>query len=142
MLLVHGGPVPGQDLAAFERSARRLWIRDGFFAAQEPFPASDAWAPYRDAGIGRAVFGHTPVAEPTLYHSGRALNIDTWRGARVTLARIGTGPDLTDTVFWFEPAEPRAFADAPVTAEEIRQIDAALPDVVDAYWDAVKGPGA
>ena len=61
VLFVHAGPVPFQDLDRFERSADRLWIRDGFFASPEPFPDAESWATYRRAGISQVVFGHTPV---------------------------------------------------------------------------------
>ena len=140
VLFVHGGPVPFQDLDRFERSADRLWIRDGFFAASEPFPDAAPWATYRSAGIRRVVFGHTPVERPTLSHDGHALNLDTWRGQQVTLARLEPGRELRDAVFLTEPAEPRALADAPVTAEAIRRLDATLPAVVDAWVAAVYGP--
>ena len=133
VLFVHGGPVPFCELDRFERSADRLWIRDAFFASPDPFPEADAWATYRSAGISRVVFGHTPVDRPTLSHDGRALNLDTWRGGQVTLARLGPGRELGDALFLAEPAEPRAIADAPITAEEIRQLDADLPAVVDAW---------
>lgn len=133
VLFVHGGPVPDQALDRFERSADRLWIRDGFFASAEPFPEAPCWAPYREVGIRRVVFGHTPVAEPALLHGGTALNLDTWRGKHVTLARLEPGRELRDAVFLVEPAEPRAIADAPVPAEEIRRFDATLPAVVDAW---------
>jgi serine/threonine protein phosphatase 1 len=136
VLFVHGGPVPFQELDRFERGADRLWIRDAFFASSDPFPDADAWATYRDAGIGRVVFGHTPVAKPTLSHAGRALNIDTWRSQRVTLARLEAGQGLGDARFLAEPAAPRAIADAPITAEEIRRLDADLPAVVDAWVPA------
>jgi hypothetical protein len=133
VLFVHGGPVPFQELDRFERSADRLWIRDAFFASSDPFPDADAWATYRAAGIGRVVFGHTPVGGPTLSHAGRALNIDTWRGQRVTLARLEPGRELGDALFLAEPAAPRAIADAPISAAEIRRLDAELPPVVDAW---------
>ena len=133
VLLVHGGPVPNQELDRFERSADRLWIRDGFFASPDRFPDAGVWAPYRKAGMGRVVFGHTPVDVPTLFHAGHALNLDTWRGRQVTLARLDPGRELRDAVFLSEPAEPRAIADAPVSAEEIRRFDAELPAVVDAW---------
>lgn len=133
VLLVHGGPVPFQDLDRFQASADRLWIRDGFFASTDPFPAADAWAPYRTAGIGRVVFGHTPVDRPTLSHGGNALNVDTWRGQEVTLARLDPQRGLGDSVFLTEPAAPRAIADAPISAEAIRAFDAALPAIVDAW---------
>jgi serine/threonine protein phosphatase 1 len=139
VLFVHGGPVPFQDLDRFERSADRLWIRGAFFASPDPFPVADAWAPYRHAGIGRVVFGHTPVEHPTLSHDGNALNLDTWRGQRVTLARLEPGRELDATTFLTEPAEPRAIADAPITSEEIRAFDADLPAVVDAFTAAVHG---
>ncbi len=90
VLFVHAGPVPFQDLDRFERSADRLWIRDGFFASPEPFPDAESWA-----------------TEP--------------------------GRELRDAAFIAEPAEPRAIADAPVSAEEIRRFDADLPAVVDAW---------
>ena len=138
VLLVHGGPVPNQELDRFERSADRLWIRDGFFASPDLFPHASAWAPYRKAGIERVVFGHTPVDGPTLFHSGHALNLDTWRGKKVTLARLDPGRELRDAVFLSEPAEPRAIADAPVSAEEIRRFDAELPAVVDAWVAGIR----
>ncbi len=136
VLFVHGGPVPNQDLERFERSADRLWVREAFFAASEPFPAAPVWDAYRRAGFGRVVFGHTPAERPTFVHEGRALNLDTWRGHRVTLARIGTGKDLLDTEFLSEPAQPRAIKDAPVSTEEIRRLDETLPARVDAWLDA------
>lgn len=140
VLFVHAGPVPFQDLDRFERSADRLWIRDGFFASSDPFPDAEPWASYRGAGISRVVFGHTPVERPTLSHAGHALNLDTWRGQQVTLARLEPGRELRDAAFIAEPAEPRAIADAPVSAEEIRRFDADLPAVVDA-WLAAQRPG-
>ena len=139
VLFVHGGPVPYQELDAFARSARRLWIRDGFFASPERFPDAEPWEPYRRAGIRQVVFGHTPGEEPTVSHAGLALNIDTWRGQRVTLARLDGSGRLADTGFISEPAEPRLFPDAPVTAGEIRRFDAELPAIVDA-WVARHGP--
>lgn len=136
VLLVHAGPVPFQGLDRFERSADRLWIRDAFFASPDVFPDAPAWAPYRAAGIRRVVFGHTPVERPTLGHEGRALNLDTWRGQRVTLARLEADRELGESLFLSEPAAPRAIADAPVTADEIRQFDAALPPIVDRWVEA------
>jgi hypothetical protein len=136
VLFVHGGPVPFQELDRFERSADRLWIREAFFASPDPFPEADAWEPYRRAGIGRVVFGHTPVERPTFSHEGRALNLDTWRGQRVTLARLEPGRELTEALFLSASAQPRALADAPVTPDEIRKFDADLPAVVDAWYDA------
>jgi serine/threonine protein phosphatase 1 len=140
VLFVHGGPVPFQELEQFERSADRLWIRAAFFASPDSFPDADAWAPYRRAGFKRVVFGHTPVERPTLSHAGRALNLDTWRGQQVTLARLEPGRDLQAAVFLAEPAQPRAIADAPITAEEIRQLDAELPALVDAWVAGTRRP--
>jgi serine/threonine protein phosphatase 1 len=139
VLFVHGGPVPGQDLAAFEGSAQRLWIRQGFFAADDAFPGAGAWSVYRRARMERVVFGHTPVAAPTLFHGNRALNLDTWRGGTVSLARFA-GERLDDALLDSEPVHPRAIADAPITAEEIAAIDAGLPPIVDAWWLRAKGP--
>ena len=139
VLLVHGGPVPGRDLDAFEAGADRLWIREAFFASPHPFPDGAPWAAYRGAGIGRVVHGHSPVSEPALSHDGRALNLDTWRGQRVTLARLEPGRVLGAAAFLHEPAEPRAFADTPVTPDEVRAIDAAMPAVVGAWWRVAKG---
>ncbi len=138
VLLVHGGPVPFMDLDAWESGAERLWIRDAFFASQEPFPDAEPWAAFRRAGIGRVVYGHTPVTVPTLGHGGRSLNIDTWRGAIVTLAGLRPGRPLVDARFLAEPAAPRAIADAPVTPEEVREIDAAMPPVVRAWWATLR----
>ncbi len=138
VLFVHGGPVPHQELDHFEQSADRLWIRDAFFASPDPFPEAASWATYRRAGIRRVVFGHTPVARPSLSHDGHALNLDTWRSQQVTIARLEPGRDLPDATFLAEPAEPRAIADEPISPEEIRSLDADLPAVVDA-WIAARG---
>ncbi len=132
VLLVHGGPVPDQPLDRFERSAERLWIRKAFFESPQAFPEAACWSPYREAGLGRVVFGHTPVERATLYHDGRALNLDTWRGQRVTLARLDAH-DLGASEFLDEPAQPRAVADAPVTPDQILRLDGALPPHVDAW---------
>ncbi|HYM84283.1 MAG TPA: metallophosphoesterase [Candidatus Dormibacteraeota bacterium] len=139
VLLVHGGPVPFQDLSAFEASAHRLWIRDDFFASPDPFPFADPWWTYREAGLGRVVFGHTPVERPSLAHDGRAVNLDTWRGGHVTLARVRPGMALADADFLVEPAEPRAVTDAPVPPERIRRFDAELPAIVDAFVARTRG---
>jgi serine/threonine protein phosphatase 1 len=132
-VLVHGGPVPDQPLEPWGRRAARLWIRDAFFDSADPFPAADAWAPYREAGIGRVVFGHTPVERPTTYHDGRAINLDTWRGGLVSLARLAPDGDLDESTFLTAPAEPRSMADAPVTTDDIRRFDSGLPGIVDAW---------
>ncbi len=136
-LFVHGGPVPFQDLDEFGRSAARLWIWDGFFASRDLFPVARPWAPYRSAGIARVVFGHTPVERPTLSHEDRALNLDTWRGHEVSLARIEGEGHLRDAALLAAPAQPRALPDAPVTADDVRRYDAALPGVVDRWAAAV-----
>jgi hypothetical protein len=81
------------------------------------------------------------VDEPTLSHAGHALNLDTWRGRQVTLARLLPGRPLGEAMFLSEPAEPRAIADAPVTAREIETFDAQLPAIVDA-WVAGRQRGA
>lgn len=139
VLFVHGGPVPHQELDQFERSADRLWIRRAFFASPHPFPAADPWTPYRQAGMVRVVFGHTPVERPTLSHDGRALNLDTWRGQQVTLARLDPERPLADSLFLHETAEPRAIADAPVTPEQVLRFDAELPAFVDAWVASRQG---
>jgi len=141
VLFVHAGPVPDLELDAFEAGAERLWIREAFFASADPFPDADAWMPYRAAGIGRVVFGHTPVAEPTFSHGGRALNLDTWRGQHVTLARLEPGRDLREAEFLSERVAPRAIADAPISAEKIREIDAEMPAVVKAWWRSLPASG-
>lgn len=140
VLFVHGGPVPFQALDRFERSADRLWIRRGFFDSPASFPEADAWATYRHAGIARVVFGHTPVDRPTFFHHGHALNLDTWRGQQVTLARLEPGARLTDAVFLAEPAEPRVIADAPVSPEDVLRFDATLPAIVDAWVASLRAP--
>ena len=88
------------------------------------------------------MFGHTPVERPTLSHDGHALNLDTWRGQHVTLARLEPGRELRDASFLVEPAEPRAIADAPVPPEEIRRLDATLPAIVDAWIAGLTAPAA
>ena len=71
-----------------------------------------------------------------LSHAGRALNLDTWRGQQVTLARLEPGRELADALLLAEPAESRSIADAPISREEIRRLDAELPAVVDAWVPA------
>ena len=137
VLFVHGGPVLGQTLDEFERGAERLWIRDGFLEPAEPFPAGAGWAPYRDAGIERVVFGHTPVKHVTATHDGHALNVDTWKGRIVSLASIPPDGDLGAATALTEPAEPRLIEDDPIKAAEVRAFDEKLPAVVDAWLEAV-----
>ena len=138
VLFVHAGPVPFQELDPFEQSADRLWIRGAFSASPDPFPDADAWTPYRADGIGRVVFGHTPVETPAFGHDGRTVNLDTWRGGRVTIARLEPGRELREAAFHSEPVEPRLVADAPITAEEIRHLDAVLPGRVDAWMASLR----
>jgi len=140
VLLVHGGPVPHQTLDEFEASSRRLWIRADFFSAGEAFPAGESWRAFREAGIRRVVFGHTSVTEPTFCHDGLGLNIDTWRGQQVTLVRLPDGPTLEGAEFFNEPSEPRRVKDGPVSAQDILELDAGLPPVVDAHWLRARGP--
>lgn len=142
VLFVHGGPVPFQPLDRFERSADRLWIRRAFFESSESFPDARCWSTFREAGIRRVVFGHTPVEAPTFSHGGHALNLDTWRGQQVTLARLEPGHDLPEATFLAEPAEPRVIADAPVSAEDVLHFDATLPAVVDAWIDSLRAAAA
>jgi diadenosine tetraphosphatase ApaH/serine/threonine PP2A family protein phosphatase len=142
VLFVHGGPVPFQDLVNFERGADRLWIRSAFFASPDPFPDAEPWATYRNAGIRRVVFGHTPVDRPSLSHDGHALNLDTWRSQRVTLARLEPDRELAEAQFLAEPAQPRTIADAPVSAEDVRVFDATLPGIVDAWIASLRVPAA
>src|SRR4051794_6167904 len=120
VVLVHGGPVPDQPLDEWGRSAQRLWIRDGFFASDASFASAPPWAAFRDAGIGRVVFGHTPVERPTTFHGGRALNLDTWRGQLVSLARLAADGDLGASAFLAQPAQPREIPDAPISIDDIR----------------------
>jgi serine/threonine protein phosphatase 1 len=136
---VHGGPVPDRSLDAWGRSAERLWIRDAFFDSPDPFPAGGGWAAFRDAGIGRVVFGHTPVDRPRTFHGGRALNLDTWRGQLVSLARLTQAGDLGASTFLAQPAQPRTTPDAPITSEDIRQFDRGLPEIVDAWIASGEG---
>ncbi|HYO42864.1 MAG TPA: metallophosphoesterase family protein [Candidatus Limnocylindrales bacterium] len=146
VLFVHGGPVPFQGLDAWVAGEERLWIRDAWSASPYPFPDHGAWAAYRDAGMARVVYGHTPVAEPTLIHGGRGLNLDTWRGGVVTLAELQPELPLAEARYLTEPAEDRVVADGPITREEIKAIDAAMFPAVRAWWaslrDAALDPGA
>lgn len=138
VLLVHGGPVQGMELDAWEAGAERLWIREAFFEAPEPFPEADAWTAFRRAGLVRVVHGHTPMAGPRFSHEDRVLNLDTWRGGVVTLAGLAPGRPLTEARFLAEPVAPRTVADAPITREEIQEIDAAMPDAVRAWWASLR----
>jgi len=142
MLFVHAGPVPYQPLDRFQQGAERLWIRRAFFESPDPFPEAAPWAPYRDDGIWQVVFGHTPVEAPAFGHAGRIVNLDTWRGGHVTLARLEPGRALREATFLAEPAEPRQVADAPITPDEVRRLDALLPGRVDAWVEAQRVAGA
>ena len=137
--LVHGGPVPHQPMTDWGRSAERLWVRDAFFASDDRFPSATAWGPYREAGIGRVVFGHTPVERPTTYHAGHALNLDTWKGSLVSLARLAPDGDLGASTLLARPAQPRSIPDAPITSEDIRRFDSGLPAIVDAWIASGEG---
>ncbi len=79
------------------------------------------------------VFGHTPVREPLTSHGGRAIDLDTWAGRMVTLARIPAAGSLDGVELIAEPVEPRPGADAPISDDDIRQLDRELPDRVDAW---------
>ncbi|HEX5828364.1 MAG TPA: metallophosphoesterase [Candidatus Limnocylindrales bacterium] len=137
VLFVHAGPVPDQPLEQWTRGADRLWIRGDFFASSERFPDAPCWAPYRDAGLGRVVFGHTQVPAPTLTHEGRALNLDTGKGGVITLAGLPADADLARATFLAEPAEAPAILDAPISGEAVRRFDTGLPAVVDAWLERV-----
>lgn len=134
VLFVHAGPVPFRDLATFRAGAERLWIRERFFAATEAFPDADAWSAYRAAGMRRVVFGHSPVAAPTLFHGGRAIDVDTWRGGVVSLVRLAPGRSFADARVLAEPVAPRAVRDAALSAAAIEEIDGAMPGIVESWW--------
>jgi hypothetical protein len=142
VLLVHGGPVPFQGLDAWAAGEERLWIRDAWSASPHPFPDAEAWAAYRAAGIGQVVYGHTPVAAPTFTHAGHGLNIDTWKGGIVTLAELRPGRALVEAGFLDEAAEGRTAADAPISREEIKAVDAAMFPAVRAWWAALHADAA
>jgi hypothetical protein len=76
VLFVHGGLAPGHgpdDLGI--TTEEHLWVRSGFFDA--PWGAAE-FDGYREAGIERVVFGHTPQWDgPTYFHEGHSLGIDT-----------------------------------------------------------------
>jgi serine/threonine protein phosphatase 1 len=76
VLLVHAGLAPGfgpSDLGT--ATDQHVWIRAGFF--ERPWH-DEAFAAYREAGIERVVFGHTPhPGGPVSFHGGRSLDIDT-----------------------------------------------------------------
>ncbi len=76
ILFVHGGLAPGHgpdDLGV--STDEHLWVRSGFF--DTPWETGD-FDRYREAGIERVVFGHTPQWDgPTSHHEGRSLGIDT-----------------------------------------------------------------
>jgi hypothetical protein len=133
VLFVHGGPTPGtRSLADYAASVERLWIRDAFYAAAEPFPAAPPWRVYAAAGIGRVVFGHTSLEAPATFHDDRAINIDTARGGRVTLARIPEAGPLAEARILSAQAEPRRVGDPPYTMDDVRAWDSRLPPHIDA----------
>jgi len=133
VLFVHGGPTPGtRSLADYAASVERLWVREAFFAASEPFPAAPAWRVYAEAGLGRVVFGHTSLEAPATFHEGHAINLDTARGGRVTLARIPAAGSLAATEILSAAAEPRRAGDPPFTIDDVREWDSRLPPHIDA----------
>jgi len=139
VLFVHGGPTPGtRSLADYAASVERLWIRDAFFDAGAPFPASPAWQVYAAAGIDRVVFGHTSLTASATYHDGRALNLDTARGGRVTLARIPESGSLAGATLLSAEAEPRRAADPTYTPDDVRAWDARLPPHIDGLRAAAR----
>ncbi len=76
VLFVHGGLVPGFGLDDLGSATQEhIWIREAFYAAAWDGGGFDA---YRDDGIDRVVFGHTPQPDgPRTFHRGHSLNIDT-----------------------------------------------------------------
>ncbi len=55
----------------------------------------------------------------------------------MSLARIEGEGHLRDAALLAAPAQPRALPDAPVTADDVRRYDAALPGIVDRWAAAV-----
>jgi hypothetical protein len=76
VLFVHGGLPPDRSTADLGVTTdEHLWIRSGFF--DTPWEGPEL-AAYRDEGIERVVFGHTPQwSGPTLHQEGHSLAIDT-----------------------------------------------------------------
>jgi len=76
VLFVHGGPPPHHGLGDLGVTTdEHLWIRSGFF--ETPWQSATFEA-YRNVGIERVVFGHTPQWQgPVLFHDGRSIDIDT-----------------------------------------------------------------
>ena len=76
VLFVHGGLAPGHGPADLGVTTdEHLWVRSGFF--DTPWETGE-FERYREAGIERVVFGHTPQWDgPTFHHVGRSLGIDT-----------------------------------------------------------------
>ena len=76
VLFVHGGLAPEHSLDDLGITTdEHLWVRSGFFDTPWDSGAFDA---YREAGIERVVFGHTPQWDgPAFHHEGRSLGIDT-----------------------------------------------------------------
>jgi hypothetical protein len=105
VLFVHGGLAPDHGLDDLGvTTEEHLWVRSAFF--DTPWEATDFEA-YREAGIQRVVFGHTPQpGGPTSYHEGRSLGIDTnavgnprlpdWAVQQLTLLGLDGGDDFAD----------------------------------------------
>lgn len=100
VLFVHGGPVPNTySLEAFARESERMLIREDFLKGPA-FPTAPVWRAFADAGIRRAVVGHTPGSRVRTFHSGSVAVIDTNAAsdrdavdhgpAAVTLMRVPT----------------------------------------------------
>lgn len=112
VLFIHAGPPVGRALEQYGRRSyddgpngwlEHLWVRSEFYAGAGI--ASPGFAHLRADGISRVVFGHTPMDEPTLFHDGLSLCIDTNACASgadpafLTLARIPGAGSLAATTF-------------------------------------------
>jgi hypothetical protein len=76
ILFVHAGLAPGYGPADLGPATQEhVWIRADFY--ERPWH-DEGFAAYREAGIERVVFGHTPQpGGPVSFHDGRSLDIDT-----------------------------------------------------------------
>ncbi|NJD28203.1 MAG: hypothetical protein FIA92_07885 [Chloroflexi bacterium] len=139
VLLVHGGPTPGvESLATYAASVERLWIREAFYDAAGPFPTAPTWHVFADANLARVVFGHTSREMTGLFHEGRAINLDTARGGRVTLARLPETGSFAEITLLSAETEPRRAGDPPFTADDVRTWDARLPPHIDGLRAAAR----
>lgn len=120
VLFVHAGLAPGfgpQDLGV--HTDQHLWIRAAWVETSWDDPDLAA---YRDAGIERVVFGHTPQLDgPRLYHDGHSLNIDS-----NAVADPRHGPDAGRALTLVAPGRAARFADARI----ISTPTAAAPDTM------------